>query len=67
MFLVSHCLLFYTYELFMIYVFILCYVKSISYFVLLVFSTHAFMRLLSISENIYVDSVVLLSTLATNR
>ena len=67
MFLVSHCLLFYTYELFMIYVFILCYVKSISYFVLLVFSTHAFMRLLSISENIYVDSVVLLSTLLTDR
>ena len=67
MFLVSHCLLFYTYELFMIYVFILCYVKSISYFVLLVFSTHAFMRLLSVSENIYVDSVVLLSTLSTDR
>ena len=33
----------------MIYVFILCYVKSKSYFVLLVFSKHAFMRLLSVS------------------
>ena len=32
MFLVSHCLLIYTYELFMICVFILCYVKSRSYF-----------------------------------
>ena len=67
MFLVSHCILIYIYELFMIYVFILCYVKSRSYFVLLVFSTHAFMRLLSVSGNIQVDSVVLLSTLATDR
>ena len=33
----------------MIYVFVLCYVKSKSYFVLLVFSTHAFMLLLSVS------------------
>ena len=32
MFLVSHCLLIYIYELFMIYVFILCYVKSRIYF-----------------------------------
>ena len=32
MFLVSHCLLIYIYELFMIYVFIVCYVKSRSYF-----------------------------------
>ena len=51
----------------MIYVFIFCYVKSRSYFVLLVFSTHAFMRLLNVSGNIQVDSVVLLSTLATDR
>ena len=64
MFLVSHCLLIYIYELFMIYVFIVCYVKSRIYFCLLVFSTHVFMRLLSISENIQVDLVVLLSTLA---
>ena len=33
----------------MIYVFILCYVKSKSYFVLLVFSKYAFMHLLSVS------------------
>ena len=32
----------------MIYVFILCYVKLKSYFVLLVFSTHAFIHLLSV-------------------
>ena len=32
MFLVSHCLLIYIYELFIIYVFIVCYVKSRSYF-----------------------------------
>ena len=67
MFLVSHCLLFYIYELFMIYVFILCYVKSRSYFVLLVFSTHAFMRLLSVSGNIQVNLVMLLFTLVTDR
>ena len=66
MFLVSHCLLIYIYGLFMIYVFIVCYVKSRIYFCLLVFSTHAFMRLLSVLGNIQVDSVVLLSTLATD-
>ena len=32
MFLVLHCLLIYIYELAMIYVFIVCYVKSRSYF-----------------------------------
>ena len=36
-------------------------------FVLLVFSTYAFMYLLSVSKNIQVDSAVLLSTLATDR
>ena len=61
-----HCLLIYIYELFIIYVFILCYVKSRSYFILLVFSTHAFMYLLSISGNIQVNLVVLLSTLAAD-
>ena len=43
------------------------YVKSKIYFVLLVFSTHAFMCLLKCFKNIQVDSVVLLSTLATDR
>ena len=33
----------------MIYVFILCYMKSRIYFVLLVFSTHAFMCLLNVT------------------
>ena len=52
----------------MVYVFIFCHVKSRSYLCfLLVFSTHAFMRLLSVSGNIQVDFVVLLSTLATDR
>ena len=51
----------------MIYVFILCYVNQEVIYVLLVFSAHAFMRLLSDSGNIQVDSVVLLSTLATDR
>ena len=32
MFLVLHCVLIYIYELFMIYAFIVCYVKSRSYF-----------------------------------
>ena len=36
-------------------------------FVLLLFSTHVFMCLLSISRKIQVDSAMLLSTLATNR
>ena len=40
--------LIYIYELFMIYVFVLCFVKSRIYFGLLVFSAHVFMRLLSI-------------------
>ena len=67
MFLVSYCLLIYIYELFMIFVFIVCYVKSRVCFCLLVFSTHAFMCLLSVSGNIQVDSIMLLSTLATDR
>ena len=47
--------------------FILCFVKLRIYFVLLVFSTHVFICLLKRFKNIQVDSVVLLSTLATNR
>ena len=48
----------------MIYVFILCYVKSRRYFVLLVFSTRVY-AFVECFRNIQVDSVVLLSTLAT--
>ena len=43
------------------------FVRSRSYFVLLVFSTHAFMCLLSVSKIYKLNSVVLLSTLATDR
>ena len=46
---------------------ILCYVKSRIYFVLLVFSTHAFMRLLSVSEIYRLIQSWLLSILATDR
>ena len=53
----------------MIYVFILCYVKSRSYlcFTCILYFPHVFMCLLSVLGNIQVDSVVLLSTLATDR
>ena len=50
MFLVSHCLLIYIYEIIHnICLYFLCYVKSRSHFILLVFSTHAFMCLLSVT------------------
>ena len=50
MFLVSHCLLNYIYEVIHdICLYFLCYVKSRSFFILLVFSTHAFMCLLSVT------------------
>ena len=64
MFLVSHYLLIYIYELFMIYVFF--EIKKLFLFYLYFF-THAFMRLLSVSGNIQVNSVMLLSTLAIDR
>ena len=69
MFLVSHYLLIYIYELFMIYClyFVLCEIKKFFVFIQLVFSTHVFMRLLSVSGNIQVDSVVMLFTLTTDR
>ena len=51
MFLVSHCLLIYVYDFIHdICLYLLCHVKSRSYFILLVFSTHAFMCLLSVTE-----------------
>ena len=50
MFLVSHCLLIYIYEIIHdICLYLLCYEKSRSYFILLVFSTHTFMCLLSVT------------------
>ena len=46
---------------------ILCFVKSRIYFVLLVFSTHPFMCLLSVLGIYRLIQSWLLSTLATNR
>ena len=68
MFLVSHCLLIYIYEVIhdICLYFVVCEIKKL-FFVLLVFSTHVFMHLLSVSGNIQVDLVVLLSTLTTDR
>ena len=67
MFLVSHCLLIYIYEVIHVIClyFVLCEIKKLFKFYL--YFPHAFMRLLSVSGNIQVDSVVLLSTLATDR
>ena len=65
MFLVSHCLLIYIYEVVhdtCLY-FVLCEIKKLFMFYL--YFPH--MRLLSVLENIQVDSVVLLFTLATDR
>ena len=66
MFLVSHCLLIYIYELFMICLYcVLCEIKKLFLFYL--YFSHTFMHLLSVSGNIQVDLVVLLSTLTTDR
>ena len=46
---------------------ILCFVKSRIYFVLLIFSTHAFMCLLNVSRIYRLIQSWLLSTLTTNR
>ena len=46
---------------------ILCFVKSRIYFVLLLFSTHVFMCLLSVSEIYRLIHLWLLSILATDR
>ena len=46
---------------------ILCFVKSRIYFVLLIFSTHAFMCLLNVSGIYRLIQSWLLSTLTTNR
>ena len=67
LFLVSHCATL-IYEVIQdICLVVYAYVKSRIYFILLVFSTHAFMHLLSVSRNIQVNSVVLLFTLATDK
>ena len=71
MFLVSHCATL-AIDLYYEVIHDICllfyvFVRSRSYFVLLVFSTHAFMCLLSVSKIYRLNSVVLLSTLATDR
>ena len=67
MFLISHCLLIYIYELFMICVFILCYVKSRSYLCFTcIFHTYVY-AFVECFKNMQVDLIVLLSTLATDR
>ena len=66
-FLVSHCLLIYIYELFMIYVFIVCYVKSRFYFLFTcIFHTCVYV-FVECFRNIQVDSVILLPTLTIDR
>ena len=67
MFLVSHCLLIYIYELFMIYVFIfmLYEIKKLLCFTC-IFHTCVYV-FVKCFRNIQVDSVVLLSTLATDE
>ena len=51
----------------MIYVFILCYVKSIIYFCFTCIFHTCVYAFVECYRNIQVDSVVLLSTLATDR
>ena len=65
MFFVSHCLLSYIYEVVhdICLYFMLCEIKKLFMFYL--YFPH--IRLLSVSGNIQVDSVMLLSTLATDR
>ena len=63
-----HCLLIYIYELLKVYVFILFYVKSRNQLCFTcIFHTCVCAFCLSVLGNIQVDSVVLLSTLATDR
>ena len=68
MFLVSNFLLIYDYEFFIIIcLYCLCLKSRILFFFTCIFSTHAVMHFyLSVSGNIQVDSIKLLSTLATD-
>ena len=66
--LVSNCLLIYVYEFFFD-ICLYCVLFEIKFFILFtcIFSTHAVMHfVLSVLENIQVDSIKLLSTLATD-
>ena len=68
MFLVSNFLLIYDYEFFIIIcLYCLCLKSRFLFFFTCIFSTHAVMLfVLSVSGNIQVDSIKLLSTLATD-
>ena len=68
MFLVSNCLLIYVYEFFIdICLYCVLFEIKILFFFTCIFSTHAVMHFyLSVSGNIQVDSIKLLSTLATD-
>ena len=69
MFLVSNFLLIFDYESFIIICLYCLYLKSrfLFFFTCIFFSTHAVMHFcLSVSGNIQVDSIKLLSTLATD-
>ena len=68
MFLVSNCLLIYNYEFFII-ICLYCVLFEIKIFIFLYlyfFHTCGYAFCLSVSRNIYVDSIKLLSTLATD-
>ena len=68
MFLVLNCLLIYDYESLLLYIFIVWCLKSRFYFFfyLYFFHTCGYAFCLSVSGNIQVDSIKLLSTLATD-
>ena len=62
-----HCLLIYIHDVIHLYMSLfLCFVKSRIYFVYLYFPHMHLYILFSVSEKIQVDSIELLSTLATN-
>ena len=67
MFLVSNCLLTYVYEFFIaICLYCVLFEIKILFYLLVFFHTCGYIFCLSVSRNIQVDSIELLSTLATN-
>ena len=67
MFLISNCLLTYVYEFFIdICLYCVLFEIKILFYLLVFFHTCSYAFFLSVSENIQVDSIKLLSTLATD-
>ena len=68
MFLVSNCLLIYDYEFFIVICLycVLFEIKILFFFTCIFFHTCGYAFCLSVSRNIHVDSIKLLSTLATD-